>query len=111
MFRFYGTPLQAIKSKMTGKILFVFDTKGEYYTDDKSIYERAEGFFDCLEITVTETGKRKKKTFYNPPITIEKNEPKEEGTRHCKKCDFSCDFQADMLQHYREFHSKKVKEA
>jgi hypothetical protein len=110
MIKYFGNPLYAIKSKLTGKIIFVFDSKGEFITDDKLIIERANGFFDSIELEATEKGKRKVKTFYNPPITIEKNILEEKKSRHCKKCDYSCDFQADMLKHYREFHSKVSKE-
>lgn len=27
--------------------------------------------------------------------------------RHCKKCDFSCDSQGKLLEHYRTAHPKK----
>ena len=110
MIKYFGTPLQAIKSKLTGKIVFVFDSKGEYFTNDNLIIERADGMFDKIEIEITEKGKKEKKTFYNPPVIITKNIPDEEHARHCIKCDFSCDFQADMLQHYRKFHQKVSKE-
>ena len=26
--------------------------------------------------------------------------------RHCKKCDFTCETQGELLRHYREFHPK-----
>jgi hypothetical protein len=110
MIKYFCNPFYAIKSKMTMKTMFVFDSKGEFITDDENIIARANGFFDSIDLEAKEIGVRKAKTFYNPPITIEKNEPKEEKTRHCKKCDFTCDFQADMLKHYRNFHSKVSKE-
>lgn len=34
-------------------------------------------------------------------------EPESDGLRHCKKCDFSCDNQGDLLKHYREAHPNR----
>ena len=28
------------------------------------------------------------------------------STRHCKKCDFTCETQGELLRHYREIHPK-----
>ena len=28
------------------------------------------------------------------------------GVRHCKKCDFTCETQGELLRHYRELHGK-----
>ena len=30
----------------------------------------------------------------------------EVSTRHCKKCDFTCETQGELLRHYREIHPK-----
>ena len=39
--------------------------------------------------------------------SAEETEIKTEITlRHCKKCDFTCETQGQLLAHYREFHSK-----
>jgi len=38
------------------------------------------------------------------PIETEKCE--ETTLRHCKKCDFMCETQGQLLQHYRECHPK-----
>ena len=46
-------------------------------------------------------------TFTEKPIEAEKVEIKSEiSLRHCKKCDFTCETQGQLLAHYREFHSK-----
>jgi hypothetical protein len=37
--------------------------------------------------------------------TIEEEIPKPK--RHCKKCDFACDTQGELLQHYKTAHPKK----
>ena len=30
----------------------------------------------------------------------------ENSLRHCKKCDFTCETQGELLRHYRELHGK-----
>lgn len=44
------------------------------------------------------------------PVTDEIAEPLEEEKpitlRQCKKCDFACESQGDLLRHYREQHPK-----
>ncbi len=40
-------------------------------------------------------------------ISHEEIEIKSEiSLRHCKKCEFTCETQGQLLAHYREFHSK-----
>ena len=40
-------------------------------------------------------------------ITAKEIEIKSEiSLRHCKKCEFTCETQGQLLAHYREFHSK-----
>lgn len=119
MYRFYGTPLQPIRSTQTGKVIFVFDTKGEYLTDDENIIRRCLGHFDNIKLDAKAISELEKKTKYNPPMTIthkgdkkekiEVEEIKEVPLKHCKKCDFTATNQGDLLAHYREKHSKGVK--
>ena len=46
-------------------------------------------------------------TFAEKPIEAEEVEITAEKTlRHCKKCDFTCDTQGQLLRHYRESHTK-----
>lgn len=46
-------------------------------------------------------------TFAEKPIEAEEVEITAEKTlRHCKKCDFTCDNQGELLAHYREKHPK-----
>ena len=46
-------------------------------------------------------------TFAEKPIEAEEVEIKTEITlRHCKKCDFTCETQGELLRHYRELHGK-----
>ena len=87
------------------KYLFMFDEKGEYKTDDAAMCEKLKAKFryDQIDSTKTET----------PVIAevAETAEPAAESTpmRHCKKCDFVCETQGQLLKHYREKH-KAVKE-
>ena len=70
MIKFFGEPLTEVKSKHSGKVLFVFDTKGEYVADDPVIIERAMGFFDYVHVAPGEVSERVEKTVITPPITI-----------------------------------------
>ena len=43
-----------------------------------------------------------------PAETEESAEPIEEtALRHCKKCDFTCETQGELLRHYRECHPRE----
>lgn len=70
MYKFFGQPLKAIMSKKTHKIMFRFDTKGEFITDDPEIIKRAKGYFDCIELEVIEVGEKVAKTFEEPKLVI-----------------------------------------
>lgn len=55
-----------------------------------------------------DTAKTVKTADENLPIPDETAEPIEETTlRHCKKCDFTCETQGELLKHYRECHPKE----
>jgi len=119
MIKFFGTPLQEIKSKTSNKMMFRFDTKGEFITDDEEIIRRAMGHFDYLPLKAEITGEKVMKTITQQPLTItvkgeevpeikeEVPEIKEEAKRQCKKCDYSCDSQGELLAHYRVAHKKE----
>lgn len=111
MYKFFGEPLKEIKSKTSGKTVFRFDTKGEFITDDEEIIKRALGYFDYIQLQATESSERVQKTVFVPPMTITtKEELKEEKTdskKHCKKCDFTCENQGELLAHYKEAHPKE----
>lgn len=49
IYKFKGTPNKKIPSK-TGNIVFTFDCKGEYMTDNEEIINRAKGHFDYVVI-------------------------------------------------------------
>lgn len=104
MIKFYGEPLREIKSKTSNKVLFRFDTKGEFITDDEVIINRALGRFDHIELESKEVGERVKKTYFTPPMTITTNEQKE--IFKCKKCNFETDNKGVLMAHYRE-HKKE----
>jgi len=104
MYKFFGQPLKEIKSKTSGKMMFRFDTKGEFITDDDEIIQRALGYFDHIELIAETKGKRVKKTISDPIMTI--TTTNEIDLKHCKKCDFACDNQGELMAHYREKHPK-----
>lgn len=90
MIKFFGEPLKEIKSKHSGKVLFVFDTKGEYVTDDPVIIERALGFFDYVHVSPGEVSEKVKKTVVTPPITITEKgqeEPKDPADDQAEEVD------------------------
>jgi hypothetical protein len=70
MIKFFGEPLKEIMSKLTNKVVFRFDSKGEFITDDEEIIKRAKGFFDHIEIKAEEVGKKVKKTVKPEEIKI-----------------------------------------
>lgn len=110
MYKFYGEKEKAVKNGL-GTIVFRFDTKGEFITDDLSFIERIKPHFDYVEMEGKEIGQRVKVEVKIPIVTITNNlEPKSdeiENKRHCKKCDFKCDTQGELLTHYREKHPKE----
>lgn len=109
MYKFFGEPLKIIYSKTSNKPLFRFDTKGEFITDDNEIIQRAIGFFDHIELKAETVGDKVAKTVIIPETTIiTEKQPKIDETKlkHCKKCDFTCENQGDLLAHYRT-HKKE----
>lgn len=109
MMKFYGQPLREIKSKTSGKMMFRFDTKGEFITDDEEIIKRAIGFFDHIELKAESVGEKVAKTVVVPVMTITTKDDKseEQKLKKCKKCDFTCDSQGELLAHYRTEHKKE----
>lgn len=114
MYKFFGEPLKIIKSKTSNQPLFRFDTKGEFITDDPEIINRAMGYFDYIPMKAEATGEKVEKTIHVPPMTIVtkgqeeiKESLKTDLKKHCKKCDFTCDNQGELLAHYREAHKKE----
>jgi len=94
IFKFFGTPLKEIKSQFTSNIVFKFDTKGEFITDDPVIIDRAKGHFDHLELKAEPIGERVK-------IGLS-------GDFKCKKCPFTTDTWGKLMAHIRKEHPKEV---
>lgn len=97
--KFYGEPNLAVykiqKKKIFGDVshrhrVFIcqFDENGEFETDDEKLIAQLINKFEH-ELTTPETDVETK-------------------LRHCKKCDFTCETQGQLLKHYREAHSKEV---
>ena len=105
--KFYGTPNMGVyerkNRKDVGKIkrpklVFRFDEMGEFVTDDEKLIPRLVKKFRFEETNTTLPAK---------PIEAEEVEIRTENTlRHCKKCDFVCATQGELLKHYRENHPK-----
>jgi len=71
--------------RVTGIKGFYFDDKGEYETDNETLIKLFSQSFDIDE------------------------QPKEKIKRHCKKCEFICDTQGELLKHYKTIHPKEIK--
>ena len=82
-----------IKNKRP-KLIFRFDENGKYVTEDIALIEKLKRKFRYDEIEIE-----------NKEIEIKS----ENSLRHCKKCDFTCETQGQLLKHYREEHTKEDK--
>ena len=98
--KFYGLPNMGVYERKTRrdiiknkrpKLIFRFDEHGEYVTEDVELIEKLKRKFRYDEIEIE-----------NKEIEIKS----ENSLRHCKKCDFTCDTQGQLLKHYREEHTK-----
>lgn len=108
--KFYGTPNMGVyerkNRKDVGKIkrpklVFRFDSNGEFVTHDEKLIAKLSKKFNHDESIITIDKK---------PVEAEEVKISEETkTRHCKKCDFTCDTQGQLLKHYREEHAKEDK--
>ncbi len=78
MYKFYAKPNQAVMSKRTNKMMFRFDTKGEFITDDPEIINRAKGYFDCIELKAEEVGEKIEGSSEERVLTITTKEEKKE---------------------------------
>jgi ribosomal protein S4 len=64
-----------------------------------------DGYSVCVGV---ESAKNSVETPAEAEKTAESAEPTEEAAqRHCKKCDFTCETQGELLKHYRECHPKE----
>jgi len=106
MIKFFGEPLKEIKSKLTNKVVFRFDSKGEFITDDPEIIRRAMGFFDYIEMKAEEVGVKVAKTVEVEKMVITTNEPKAKEFK-CKKCEFETDNKGELLAHYKKCEGGK----
>jgi len=86
--KFKGTPnlLVRITKHHRGEVKhFSFDDKGLYETEHPFTIQRLKAQFEEVK---------------------EENNVQGEKIKHCKKCDFTCDTQGELLKHYRVEHPK-----
>lgn len=81
MYKFFGIPNKEVKNPL-GKIVFRFDSKGEFICDDNGIIERAKPYFDHIELKAEIVGKRINNSVKIPPVTITKADEADK----CKHC-------------------------
>lgn len=94
-----------VGNRQEGYLLCKFDENGELETEEKevirqliNIYRHEDEIVD-EEITGEETieGETSEET---PIVDLEKH------MKQCKKCDFTCENQGELLFHYKESHPK-----
>lgn len=104
--KFYGAPNMSVfeinrKPKDADNIyrrkrlLFRFDNNGEFITEDAELIKKLERKFRHDEASVNEE-----------MVEYLEVTPTESKLRHCRKCDFACETQGELLRHYREQHPK-----
>lgn len=76
--------------RVTGKKGFYFNDKGEYETNNDLLCRVLKQHFEQTENSVTDD-----------------KPPEELNVKHCKKCEFTCENQGQLLAHYREVHPKE----
>jgi hypothetical protein len=114
IYKFFGEPLKEVKGAQSGLVIFRFDSKGEFITDDQKIIDRTIGHFDHITLEAKEIGERVKKTITVPPIQITTNEPHTERKEEisgekflCKYCGEAFEKAGQRLAHYSHGCPKK----
>lgn len=70
--------------RATGKKGFYFDDKGEFETENEILIKLLKRNFEVIE---------------EKELTIK--------LKQCKKCDFECETQGQLLAHYKKDHKKE----
>ena len=83
----FSLPLQRA---LNGKKGFYFDSNGKFETEIPVLVKALSRQFEI-----------------DNPDEIENKVESTETIRRCKKCDFTCGKQGDLLAHYRKNHPKK----
>lgn len=99
---FYGTPDMLVRlNKAQNRRLkfFRFDSEGRYQTDNERLIKVLKTKFKHDPVD--------KESVINIVKPDEENRTSEIILKHCKKCEFTCENQGDLLAHYRSAHPKK----
>ena len=73
---------------------FFFDKNGEFETEQELLIKLLKQRFQYEEPQL------EPENTADPSVTI----------RHCKKCEFTCESQGELMRHYRECHPKPKEE-
>lgn len=100
--KYYGTPNTLIR--VVYKVGFErrtrpigrFNSEGVFETEDQTLIKRMNKHFAKAEEERPEKSEEKPST--------------DKTIRHCKKCDYTCETQGQLLKHYREEHKKDATE-
>lgn len=94
--KFYGEPFMLVRdktSKRVKKVLFTFDEKGEYETENPALIERLKPHFRHDE----------------EEISVEVSIEPEKKTICCKECSLTFENKGLLLAHIKKEHKKGVK--
>jgi len=97
--KFYGEPNLLVRFserniRRFGTHGFSFNENGEYETDNDLLCQLLQQHYRCDIVADTAT------------TEPENNADTGETIRRCKKCEFTCGSQGELLRHYREQHPK-----
>jgi hypothetical protein len=105
--KFFATPKHYVKisnkyiQRVTGLKGFYFDANGEYVTSNPRIINALKTHFkfedDTLDLKC-EIEPLNVQEIATETIEVEVVEKK---LKHCKKCDFTCENQGELMAHYR----------
>ena len=76
---------------------FRFDANGLYETDNVHLIKMMARRFESVDVVVST--KKEEKTVKEPKTEVK--------MRKCKKCDFECETQGELLKHYRTDHKEE----
>lgn len=118
----YGTPnryckvrlLNPVVNKKRQKRLFLFDEHGTAIinTDEyrPRIVKAIMKTYKYTDLRERHESEPDKEIVVKEENNAEVKSGEEIKLRHCKKCDFACESQGDLLAHYRKEHKKEESE-
>jgi len=82
--------------RVTGLKGFYFDSEGIYETENETMIKVLSQNFEIVEV----------KEKINLEKSVKVSQGEEIKLKHCKKCEFTCTNQGELLKHYKVEHPK-----